>query len=152
MDDLPVLGKDILFNEIDSAACRVIKFNPHGRIENNQVSVVPNFPYASLIIECSKVQPNLILNITHKTDFINLWKAFQQKEKEQEVLIFWTNKHYGNFIYKILSSFMPKLWVMICKKGAYELTTDKDYKPELTGEARYLAKKSIVDWKPEVME
>ena len=44
---------------------------------------------------------------------------------------------------------MPKLTVMICSKGAYEIMTDSNYKPELTGEARFNAERPIVEWKPE---
>ena len=47
---------------------------------------------------------------------------------------------------------MPKLWVMICPKGTYELIVDSNYKPELSGEARWDAMKPITQWKPEVME
>jgi hypothetical protein len=53
---------------------------------------------------------------------------------------------------KLYSAFMPRLWVMVCPKGAFELMVDSNYRPELTGEARWSAMKPIIQWKPEVME
>jgi hypothetical protein len=42
---------------------------------------------------------------------------------------------------------MPKLWVMICPKGAYDLLINPDSKLNLGGKAMI-----IIDWKPEVMD
>jgi hypothetical protein len=47
---------------------------------------------------------------------------------------------------------MPKLWVMVCPKGAYELMENSNYKPELSGLERWNAMKPIIQWKPKVME
>ena len=70
--------------------------------------------------------------------------------KDEEVIIFWTKEHYKRGVF--FSAFMPRLWVMVCPKGAFELMTNNTCKPELTGEARWNAKKPIIEWKPEVME
>ena len=47
---------------------------------------------------------------------------------------------------------MPRLWVMVCPKRAYDLIIDPSCRPELTGEARWNAMKPIVEWKPPVMK
>jgi peroxiredoxin len=47
---------------------------------------------------------------------------------------------------------LPNLWVMVCKRGAYELLTNPDSQPELQGEARFMAEKPIIEWKPELMD
>lgn len=153
-DNSSILGKDIPFNIIDSEVCRVLEFNTHAKIENNNVKAIPNFPYAFLTVECNKLQGKAILYVTHKLDFTNLWRAYKERgiNKEEEVLVFWSNKHYKSPLIKLASAIMPKLWIMVCKKGAYELMTDKNYKPELTGEARFLAERAIIEWKPDVME
>lgn len=52
----------------------------------------------------------------------------------------------------MLSIFMPKLWVMICNKNSFELQTNSNFKPELTGEARWLASQPIEEYKPDVIE
>lgn len=150
----PILGKDIPWDTIDSEVCRVLKFTPHGKIENNQIKAIPNFPYAFLTIECNKLQGRATLYVTHKLDFTNLWKAYKERgvKEDEEVLVMWSNKHYKSWLIKLASAIMPKLWIMVCKKGAYELMTDKTYKPELTGEARFLAKRPLAEWKPDVME
>ncbi|MBU0534045.1 MAG: hypothetical protein KJ887_04535 [Candidatus Omnitrophica bacterium] len=57
-----------------------------------------------------------------------------------------------DYVTGIFSPFLPRLWVMVCPKGAFELMVDQNYKPELSGEARWKAQKPIIEWKPEVME
>lgn len=106
------------------------------------------------MIECNKLQGKATLYVTHKLDFANLWKAYKERgiKEGEEVLVMWSNKHYKSWLIKLASATMPKLWIMVCKKGAYELMTDKNFKPELTGEARFLAERPLVEWKPDVME
>lgn len=151
------LRKDSEWSVIDNKICRVIDFVPIGSIvkDGKVIAADMTTPYASIVIECKKIPQKITGFITHKTDFTNLWNAFRErginKEKE-EVIISWSTKHYKNKIYKMLSVSMPKMWIMICPKGAFELTTDSNWKPELTGEARWNAMKPIVEWKPEVME
>lgn len=151
---IPILGKDIPWDTIDGHVCRVLEFNPHGKVENNNVKAIPNFPYASLLVECNKLQQKATLYVAHKLDFVNLWKAYKVRgiNKDEEVLILWSKKHYKNWLIKIFSAIMPKIWLMVCKTGTYELMTDQNYKPELTGEARFLAERPLMEWKPEVME
>lgn len=148
-----ILGKDISWDIIDGQICRIIEFTPLGKVENGKVvnSSVKS-PYAFLMVKCDKLPQNAILNVFHKTDFLNLASAFKQKKEKDEVLVIWTAKHYKNFLYKIFSTIMPKLIVWVCKKGAYALMTDKNYKPELTGEARFLAERPVTEWKSEVMD
>jgi hypothetical protein len=84
---------------------------------------------------------------------MHLWSAFKERgvKQDEEVLIFWSKKHYKK-VYKTFSAFLPRLWVMVCPRGAFELETNPDYRPELKGEARWNATKPIIDWKPEVMK
>jgi hypothetical protein len=91
--------------------------------------------------------------ITHKIDFMHLWMAFKERtiQQNEEILIIWSKKYYKSYA-KLFSAFMPRMWVMVCPKGAFELYTDPSYRPELKGEARWNAKKPIVDWKPKVMK
>jgi len=153
-DKTSVLGKDIAWTTIDSEVCRVLEFNSHAEIENNQIKAIPNFPYASLVLESNKFQGKATLFVTHKLDFTNLWNAYKKRgiNKDEEVLVLWSNKHYKSWLTKMASSIMPKLWIMICKTNTFELMTDRNYKPDLTGEARFLAERPLIEWKPEVME
>ena len=98
-------------------------------------------------MECKKLGNNITGYITHKVDFKNLWAAFKTRggKEDEEVLVFWTKKHYKKFVFS--SIFMPKLWVMICPKGAYDLLINPDAKPNLGGKPMI-----VVDWKPEVMD
>ena len=155
-----VLLKDKEWSVIDGEPCRVIDFSPFGsRIgeDGKVMSFNKTLPYASTTMECKKLGKNITGYITHKMDFQHLWAAFKERtvQNDEEVIIYWTKKHYKVRSWigrKLYSAFMPKLWVMICPKGAFELITDLNYKPELMGEARWNAMKPIIDWKPEVMD
>ena len=151
-----VLLKDKEWSVIDGEPCRVIDFSPFGsRIDEDGkvMSFNKTLPYASITMECKKLGKNITGYITHKMDFQHLWAAFKERtvKEDEEVIILWTKRHYKGAA-KFTSAFMPRLWVMVCPKGAFELMTDSDYKPELTGLARWNAMKPIIDWKPEVME
>ena len=151
-NELPILGVDIPWKTIDKEILRMVEFRPHSKVEGNEVKSIPNFPYAMLDVESPKLQQKATLYVTHKLDFMNVHNAFDKKKDGEEILVVWTNNNYKSFLHKLVSATMPKLIVWLCKKGAYELMTDKDHKPELSGEARYLAEKPLTEWKPEVME
>lgn len=145
--DKIVLLRDREWSMIDGEPCRVIDFD-------DTISKLGKLmPYASINIECKKVKKVIKGFITHKIDYIHLRKAFRERtiKESEEVIIFWTKRNYKLKLMRFLPGFWPKLWVMICPKGAFELMTDANYKPELQGEARFLAEKPIVDWKPEIM-
>ena len=155
-----VLLKHSEWSVIDGEACRVTSFDPLGSlidIDGKVRAMDKTTPYASVAVECKKLAKNVTGYITHKEDFKHLWAAFKDRKvkDEEEVIICWTKERYkvrswvGKRLY---SAFMPKLWVMVCPKGAFELIADSKYKPELTGEARWNAMKPIIQWKPEVME
>lgn len=149
------LIKDNEWSVIDGELCRVIDFVPLGLIKNGKVLALnKTTPYATVDLECKKLSKKITGFICHKIDFMHLWLAFKERgiKQDEEVLIFWSKKHYKNIVYKIFSAFMPRLWVMVCPKGAFELKVNPSYRPELTGEARWNATKPIVDWKPEVMK
>jgi len=140
---------------IDSELCKVIDFTPQAAVKNGKV-LAHNIsePYASVTLECKKIPAIITGYITHKVDFIHLWAAFKERtiKQDEEVIIVWTTKCYKNIIYRKLSHTMPKLIIMVCPKKAFEIISDSNYKPELRGEARFLAEKPIVEWKPEVMK
>jgi len=151
------LLKDSEWAAIDGEACRVISFDPFGgtTIKEGKITTpIKLMPYASVTFECKKASEKIKGFITHKTDFTYLWTAFKERgiKPNEEVIFFWTKKHYKYKFLKFISGSFPRLWVMVCHKGAYELMTDPSYKPELQGEARFEAERPIVEWKHEVME
>jgi hypothetical protein len=151
-----VLLKDSEWSMIDGDACRVTDFGPLGSLidaDGKVQSMDKTTPYASITIECEKLGKDITGYITHKEDFQHLWAAFKERKmkNDEEVIIIWTKKNYKRGV-KFFSGLMPKLWVMVCPKGAYELMVDPSYKPELNGLQRWDAMKSIDEWKPEVME
>jgi len=155
MDSEITLIKDSEWSVIDGEPCRILEFTPMVSVKDGEITTLDDStPYASITIECKKIQGRIKGFVTHKVDFLHLWIAFKEKiiKENEEVIIFWTKKHYKVKLLKFLPSFWPKLWVMVCKKEAYEIMTDPNYKPELKGEARFEVEKPIIQWKPEIME
>ena len=141
------------WSNVKDELCRVKAFTPMATIQAGKVRTLgKSVPYASVTLECKKVPQPVDGFIAHKVDFLHLWAAFKERPlgEEEEVLVIWTRKQYKGYA-KIFSGFMPRLWVMVCPKGAYELETDRNFRPELKGEARWKATRPIADWKPEVM-
>ncbi len=147
------MRKDSEWSIIDGEPCKIIEFTPLASIQNGKVNASNRTePYASIIFECKKLSQQTKGFICHKMDFQHLWAAFNERgvKENEEVIIFYSKKHLKSFA-KLFSSFMPRLWVMICQKGVFELMTNPESRPELQGEARFLAERPIVEWKPEVM-
>lgn len=149
-----ILKKDSDWDVIEGEVCRVIDFASLGSVKNGNVKALDvSTPYASVTLECRKFPNRITGFITHKVDFIHLWAAFRERgvKENEEVLISWHKKGLKTFA-KIFAPFMPKLVVMICKKGAYELINNPNFRPELSGEARFNAEKPIIEWKPGIMK
>ena len=130
-----ILRKDKEWGLIDSDLCLVTNFTPlMGSSVKDGVVISPdvNMPYASVTIKCKKIKEEITGFITHKIDFVNLWHVFKEiglNEEKEEVLIYWTTKHYKNIIAKIISVLaltfiggtpLPKIFVMLYQKGTYD--------------------------------
>jgi hypothetical protein len=139
---------------IDGAVCRVAKFTSLAKVvEGRIVERRRSQPYARLTLECPSLPPDTVAAITHKVDFLHLWAACVDRRltELEEVNIAWTKSSLRGPA-RLLSRFMPGLAVMICQAGAYELITNPNYQPELTGEARFKAEMPIVELIPEVLK
>ena len=152
-----VLIKDQDWEINEGGPYRVINFTPlSGKVENGEAKASDKAtPYGSVDVECKKLPQKTTGYICHKIDFLNLWRAFKERgvKENEEVLFFYTRKNYKTIPGLLNHIFpMPRMWVLVCPKGAYEVMTDNSYKPELTGEARWKAEAPIVEWKPEVMK
>jgi len=158
-----VLWKDSEWSAIDGEPCRVTSFSTLGSlidVDDKVHAMDRTTPYGYVTLECKKLGKNVTGYITHKEDFKHIWMAFKRRKvaDNEEVIITWTREHYkartwvGKRLFSPFSICMPKLWVMVCLKGAYDLIVDSNYRPELWGEARWNAMKPITQWKPEVME
>lgn len=148
------LLKDSEWAKIDGEVCRIINFNPLAIVKNGKIQRVDVMPYASITFECIKVSEKISGFISYREDFQHLWTAFKERgvKNNEEVLIIWSRNHYTFKWVKIFSFLLPKLRVMICPKGAYELITDDTQKPKLTGEARAKASMPVLDLKSKIME
>jgi hypothetical protein len=149
-----VLLKDKDWSVIDGDACRVKRFGPLATVEDGRVrSLDWGMPYAAIDIECKRLPHDDVTGfIGHKLDFLHLWSAFNERGvgDDEEVIVIWTKKHLKRYA-RVVSKIMPRLWVMVCRKEAFELMTDQDFRRELTGQARWKASEPLVEWKPDVM-
>lgn len=162
-----ILRKDKEWSLIDSELCLVTDFLPlmESTVKDGiAISPVTTMPYASISVECKRIKEKITGFITHREDFINLWHVFKEislNEDKEEVLIYWTTKHYNNVIAKIISGTMltmlgatpfPKIFVMLFKKGAYEKTAD--FKLPLKGNAQVFiyGLLPINCWVPKIMK
>jgi len=109
-------------------------------------------PYALVTLDVPGLPPDTMGAISHKIDFMNLWKVFReiQLTDDEEVNVAWIKSRLPSAA-KWFSMFMPGLVVMICESGAYELITT-DCRPELRGEARFKAERPIVELRPSIYD
>lgn len=151
--------RDSEWSAIEGVACRVTEFTPVASVENGKVVARDTtLPYAFVNLECKRRPGTLRGSVTHKVDFANLWAAFRERgvAEEEEVIVFWTTKHYRHRFARLLSRFLPKMWVTVCRRGALELMErmgDPSWRPG-PGESEAMARATspIVSWKPAVME
>lgn len=172
------LLKDKDWSVIDGEICRVLEFTTLAAVvEKGQVKAASkSLPYASVVIECPKIQGKATGYVSHKIDFAMLWAAFNERTDvkgaqveiaheqngtpvfvakhgvadNEEVWLVWTQKNYISKI-GLVNKFFPRLIVMVSPKGAYELLTDRNASPELRGEARFLAERPLATWTPIAM-
>jgi hypothetical protein len=165
-EEQPNLLKDKDWRVVADEVCRVEEFRPlAGRIRGNTVeSAEDHTPYATVKLISPRIRGTATGFITHKTDFHMLWNAFHSpvdipavhrevrgpQPEDQEVWLVWTQKRYRPGL-GIMKWGLPKLIVMICARGSYDLLTNRAVRPELTGMARHLALRPLVTWTPEVM-
>ncbi|MEK9135927.1 MAG: hypothetical protein AAB393_02290 [Bacteroidota bacterium] len=168
------LLKDKEWDSIDGQLCLVKAFAPMAKVENGSVVAIPGTPYASVRLRCEKSAGDITGFITHRIDFLMLWTAFNQRTavpgtrvearsseelnpsglgENEEVWLVWSRKNYRG-AGRLFNTFLPRLVVMVSRKGAFELVLDRtgQVRPELKGEARALATLPVATWTPEVMK
>jgi len=149
-----ILLRDREWSVIDGEVCRVLDFTPLCVVKNGKIQRIDVMPYASIRIRCKKIPHEIIGFINYREDFKSLWSAFKERgvKGEEEVLVVWSKKDYKFKWLRFFSFLLPKLRVMICPKGAFELITDPESRPELQGEARFKAERPIVIFKSPVLD
>jgi hypothetical protein len=150
--------KDKDWESVQGKLCRAASFTPLASVKDGKVVAFDKTtPYASIEIddiELKKLQMPITGFITHRKDFLNLWHVFKERgvKKDEVVVVTWTKENYKSKLYKVLSSTWPKMIVMVFTQEGYLLTCDSNYKPDLTGEARFLKQKPIEEIKPQVLQ
>lgn len=154
MAEQRVLLKDRNWHVLNGDACRIVDFTPMAGMRNGEVHAFNKAtPYAAVTFECAKIPGRVKGFIYHRLDFLNLTEAMEEmsRREDTEVLMFWSKAHLSGYA-RLFSKFMPRFYIMLCPKGAFEIITDNAHKPELSGQARFFAKRPILKWTPEVMK
>jgi hypothetical protein len=91
---LPVIGKDILWDELGihnkSGYLRATHFAQFASIEGDKVKAIfPAMPYGDLTVECLELKSSFTLYITHRLDFLHLCHAYSlcQNPGERKILL-----------------------------------------------------------------
>jgi hypothetical protein len=148
----PVFITDGDWSALEGDACRVTSFTANATVDDGRVSGPPvNKAYASFTFECSQLPEEALGFVTHKLDFLHLWTAFNERRDDEEVIVFWVKSDLRKSV-RLFSRIMPRLVVWICRKEAFELMTDRNFKPELDGLARHKAMSPLANWTPPVMQ
>ncbi|OGL36458.1 hypothetical protein A3E49_00625 [Candidatus Saccharibacteria bacterium RIFCSPHIGHO2_12_FULL_49_19] len=153
-EPLPLLGRDINWDDIDGEILHVLHFAPFAKVINGEVkTVTKSLPYAFLNVISFRNKLKAQLWVTHKIDFENLWKVYNEigLSDNEEVNVIWTNKNYRSKLVSPFKAALPKLIVWVNHKGAWKLIHGIT-KNSLTGTAAYKAEAPIVEYKPEIME
>ena len=168
------LLKDKDWAPIEGRLCLVTDFVPLAKVENGRVRTISSAtPYASVRLKCEDSTDQITGFIGHKTDFAMLWAAFNKRTEvpgtrvevlspeelnpgglgeNEEVWLVWTRRNYAPAA-RLFSWFLPRLVVMVSRKGALKLVLDRQgrLRPDLKGEARFKAEAALVTWTPRIM-
>lgn len=68
--------------------------------------------------------------------------------ENEEVVAVWSRQRYVGPA-RLLASILPRLMVMVLPRGGWEL--DPDVRPDLQGQARWMAQRPPVTWRPALM-
>jgi hypothetical protein len=134
-----IFSNDSDWSIITDDLCKVTKFETHrGKAAR-----------ATVTLDSLKIPANTIGTIFHKLDLQHLREAFAAKGNDPKmvVAIEWSKRHLTG-VRKLLSPFMPRLFIMVMHEDAFELLINRDMRPELRGEARANAMKPIAMWEP----
>lgn len=145
IENFQIIGKDKSYSSINGKLLKVTKLDLSKASKNSQW-----ISYGVIFFELENKQTGL-LNIYNKTDYKNFEKALYSMNNDSELIAIWSTNNYSNLFYKLFSAFMPKLIFWICNKGSYNILSNENFRKELTGEARFLASKPIIEIKPSVM-
>ena len=145
---METVKKDSEWKKLEKKIGRVIKFDPSALEKDGQIiEEISHYPYAYVTLEYKGESETIRGAITHRVDFLNLVAAFRDKNSDEEILLIW-DKSDMKFWARPFFVSMPGIIFWKCHKGAYDIMHDDNYKPELQGEARFLAERPIQEWKP----
>lgn len=151
-----MLTKDRDWAFLDGLLCEVTNFTPLVKVENGEVIAISrSTPYAFIGINCREgnvtLPPDTSGAIFHKLDFKHLWAVFEDRgvAQNEKVFVLWSKRNLRPTA-RIFSSFMPRLAVLIFKDDGHELLSNKDYRPELSGVARWEVMKPVLHLQPDV--
>lgn len=151
-----MLSRDRDWVGVEGMLCRVDKFLPADNIIGRKASLFHWGPRGIVKLTCLEergaLPPGSLGAVFHKLDYTNLHAAIIERgvADDEEAVIVWS-RTYSYFWARWLSPFMPRMVVLIFKKRSLRLLLEKDFEPELSGEARFLAEMWVKEWKPHAL-
>jgi len=142
------MNKDTFWGNLEDEVILVKKFSPLAEVKNSKVfSKRLNIPYAYVTVNSPKLDPEAILPINHKKDFVHLWEAFKIRtiSDSKELLIHFSRKHHSGLL-KLFYRFLPHLRVMICPSGAYSKIINPNWWKQTPGREAFLSIRPIQEW------
>ena len=96
------------------------------------------------------------LNAGEKAVFLSVVDGLEREILDNnEVWLTWARNRYKTgvrYASVLLERFLPKLVVMIARKGSFDLLRDPSLRPDLQGRAYAIEVVPLITWIPEVME
>lgn len=140
----------------DGRLSLIREFKPFlgSKVENGMaITVDSSIPYASVEFVSHNLPNQATGFITHKEDFINLWKVFNDRgiASNEEVIFYWSTKHYKSKIVGFLSKMLPKMAIYVVPSGTYQTVSDMDLPKVDTANVMYYALAAKDAWIPEIM-
>ncbi len=107
---------------VEERVCRVTRLTPlAAKVEDDQVVEIGDkfTPYATIGLESDAWEGVASGAIVNRADFLNLWRAFQEKREHESVFIVWSlsRKH---LLTRLISPLLTRLRVMVWDKDVFE--------------------------------
>ena len=153
------LRNDAAWSLIHEKMCSVSRFLPVASMEGDKIINAEKMePYAYLEMDCldnldPDQQDKFRGAVTHRLDFQALWWAFRVRgiAEDETLTICWSKRRLKPYA-RFFSRLMPHLGWAIFAHEALKLLTERDYRPDLFGEERFLRSLPLLQQSPQVWD
>jgi hypothetical protein len=171
-DSCPPFVKDADWATIEGRECLVTAFEPMAQVDGIEVRAASSdLPYAYVRLLSLGWEHQDSGYVCHKTDFAMLWAAFRKRAEvpgtrlesgpdadvskeglgaREEVSLIWSRNEYKRSV-RFLKVALPRLTVIVRRKGAFELLRTLAPQPGFQMEDWAHVCPALLVWKPDVI-